>query len=564
MEEKQPGTIVGGKYRLDEEIGRGGAATVWRGTHTTLMRPVAIKFIHPADDDADRAAERFLTEARLVASVRHRMITDTLDFGTTEDGEPFMVMELLEGLPFHERLESTPALSDAEVIRLARLVLSGLAAVHETGIVHRDLKPENIFVVEDADGRFPKLLDFGISKHVGLQKDPSSRTTQEGLLVGTPHYMSPEQARGLPDIDRRTDIYSMGVILYEALTGCLPYDADHVGDLLIGIAQGGAPPVKRFRPELGSAISDVVEHAMGIERDQRHDDARTMSRALEGAVRDLPADTYGPLTPAHDAGAGGKTRPGPVGSTQPGAVRAASPASDSREDTAASRAPSGHADAPERARRPIPVREAETRDEWSAPGVGAGGEAAVVGSRANRWTAGAQRLFATLRTRIRTAHTRRRWGVAAATLLLLGMVGGAGAVLTSREGPSSAGSEPRRAGELASGTPRPRGSDHPPEWTPGSAGDAPEEAAPLDAGTTRTAPITPPHGAAHDGSPDADAGDSRDAGHADAQEAGAPVGGHRMSPRRPRPRRPRRRPQRHHERTSGPESDDLLLRDPGY
>jgi serine/threonine-protein kinase len=198
-----------------------------------------------------------------------------------------MVMELLEGRSLDDRIARGPPLGLEQAAAIVSLSLRGLAAVHDAGIVHRDLKPDNIFLVEDADGLFPKLLDFGVSRVFDRMDpaDPRSKVyTTEGLIVGTPRYMSPEQARGLPDIDRRTDIWSMGVILYETLANKCPFDAEHVGDLLVLITTTDAPFLSALRPDLGDALSGVCAKAMTRDRAQRFQDARDMREALTDAL----------------------------------------------------------------------------------------------------------------------------------------------------------------------------------------------------------------------------------------------------------------------------------------
>ena len=297
----EPGSVVGGKYRLDHQIGQGGMATIWRAVHMDLGRPVAVKFLTIKGKERDRVRDQFLAEARLAASVRHRNVVDIIDFGTAEGDVPYMVMELLEGRILADRLTDGPPLHVGEFIRLIADSLTGLQAVHDAGIVHRDLKPENVFLVRDSDGSvYPKLLDFGISR-----VDRNARTsvrqsvpTMDGLIVGTPHYMSPEQARGLKDIDQRTDIYSMGVMLYEGLSGELPFDSENPGDLLVMVTTQVATPLASLRPELGQAISDVIERAMARARDARWKSALEMRDALVQAAEQtaLLAPTWGMVT----------------------------------------------------------------------------------------------------------------------------------------------------------------------------------------------------------------------------------------------------------------------------
>ncbi len=278
-----PGTVVGGKYELVEPIGQGGMASVWRARHTTLESPVAVKFLETYGTAREKMAKRFLREAKLAAHLKHRNVVHILDYGMLDDGQPFMIMELLRGKSLGDLIEGDTPPTPLEILEIMAQVLGGLAAVHDEGIVHRDVKPDNIFMVKDADGTYPKLLDFGISRDTeGTSGD--TRMTNTGAVVGTPLYMSPEQARGMTDLDRRTDIWSVGMILYEALAGELPFESPHMGDVLIKVATEDVPPLGVARPDLPRSVVEAVMKSLGKDRAARFDTAREMREALlEGA-----------------------------------------------------------------------------------------------------------------------------------------------------------------------------------------------------------------------------------------------------------------------------------------
>ncbi len=258
------------------------------------VRPIAGKIKYK-----EQIAARFLDEARTAASVRHRNVVQILDFGIAEDGRPFMVMELLEGESLADRLMRKPPLSLAETAQTIGLTLSGLAAVHDRGIVHRDIKPENIFLTYDADGFFPKILDFGVSKDLGRDEEGARAVrTRNGVLLGTPHYMSPEQARGIRDVDPRSDIYSVGVILYEMLTGVCPFDFENVGDILMKVMSNDYPRLGSIRTELPPALVEVVERAMSLDREARYPDAREMRNALFAAIATARPQNFGITDPS--------------------------------------------------------------------------------------------------------------------------------------------------------------------------------------------------------------------------------------------------------------------------
>jgi serine/threonine-protein kinase len=310
----EPGRIIADKYRLTGEIGKGGMGSVWSAVHQGLGRTVAVKFLRPQADHDESATARFVSEARMVAAIKHRFVVDVFDFGVTDDGLYYMVLELLDGQSLAERMDRGPAFKVKDAVNLIADCLRGLHAVHEAGVVHRDLKPENIFVIRDADGAFPKLIDFGISKKTeptgalqGAEPGESRNTqlTQPGMIVGTPYYMSPEQLRGRADLDRRADIYGMGVMLYELIAGRLPFSQDNIGDLMVAITTQGALPLHALRPELGKPLSDVVARALSAKSEDRYATALVLRDALLAALPLLPESAMtGTHKPSADGGYG--------------------------------------------------------------------------------------------------------------------------------------------------------------------------------------------------------------------------------------------------------------------
>jgi|GEM_PF-1326602 len=230
--------IVAGRFRLNHLIGRGGMGSVWHATHMGLDVPCAIKFIEGERANRPESATRFEREAKAAAQLRGRNVVQILDHGIC-DGTPYIAMELLEGEDLGKRLERVKRLPAQQVVAIVGDVARALRKAHAAGIVHRDLKPENIFLVQDDDDReITKVLDFGIAKVT--TSEPSART-RTGELLGTPHYMSPEQAQGNREIDWRSDLWSLAVITFECLTGVRPFESDGLGDLLLKIFTAPVP-----------------------------------------------------------------------------------------------------------------------------------------------------------------------------------------------------------------------------------------------------------------------------------------------------------------------------------
>ncbi len=287
------GDVIAGKYRLVEPFGGASEATVWLAEHTSLQTPVAVKFVQRARGEI--ATKRFLAEAKAAGAVRHPNVVGILDFGATEGGEPYMVLEFLEGETLRARLDRDPPMSAGAIVDAAVQALSGLAAVHDRQIVHRDVRPANVFLVDEADGRVVKLLDFGVSK--SFASATASALTMEGDVLGSPQYISPEQLRGDRELDGRADLFSIGVILYEGLAGHCPFEGSSFREIVRSRGGGDPPPLASLRSEL-AALSEVVARAMAREREQRFDDARSMRQALLEAASSVAEEVMRAPGPA--------------------------------------------------------------------------------------------------------------------------------------------------------------------------------------------------------------------------------------------------------------------------
>src|SRR5882724_9030030 len=243
-----PPKILAGKYQLERELGRGGMGSVWLAQHLTLHSPVAIKLIDETVVTNPEALTRFLREAQAAASLRSPHVVQILDHGV-DNGVPFIVMELLDGESLAARIERVRRLSPQETARIMTQVGRAMTKAHEAGVVHRDLKPDNIFLVRNDEEELAKVLDFGIAKSSthGAAASVAS-TTRTGSVLGTPYYMSPEQAEGAKGVDHRTDIWAMGVIACECLVGSRPFDAETLGALLLAICAREMPVPSRVGP----------------------------------------------------------------------------------------------------------------------------------------------------------------------------------------------------------------------------------------------------------------------------------------------------------------------------
>ncbi|MGH7268804.1 MAG: serine/threonine-protein kinase, partial [Polyangiaceae bacterium] len=275
--------LVAGKYEVLGLIGRGGMGSVWEGRHQSLGTRVAIKFIDAEHVESDEARARFVTEARAAATIQSKHAIQIFDHGVTEDGRPYMVMELLAGEPLDRRLDRLGAISLGDTARIVGHVCRALQRAHDAGIIHRDIKPENIFLVRtpDDDEEIAKVLDFGIAKIKGPPgQEGLSSSTKTGAVLGTPYYMSPEQARGLRTLDHRSDLWSLGVIAYKCVTGALPFDGESVGDLLVKICTSPLPRPSAAMPGLPASFDAWFFRALEREPQARFGSALELAQAL--------------------------------------------------------------------------------------------------------------------------------------------------------------------------------------------------------------------------------------------------------------------------------------------
>jgi serine/threonine-protein kinase len=290
------GQTLSERYRITRKIGEGGMGTVYEAEHVVLHKGVAVKVLREKYADRPSVAKRLVQEAQLASAIRHDHIIDITDSGRTDDGRTFVVMELIEGQSLAELLRREGALPEGRALAIVRQVAAALAAAHERGIVHRDVKPENVLL---GASDFAKVVDFGISKTVKAEgDDPEQRLTSTGVVMGTPFYMAPEQARGDEEVDHRIDVYALGVILYECLTGEVPFRGANYLGILQKVANEEATPPRALRPEL--SISEAAEHlvkkAMAKAREDRYQTMAAFEADLQRVIAGKPIDA--PITHA--------------------------------------------------------------------------------------------------------------------------------------------------------------------------------------------------------------------------------------------------------------------------
>jgi serine/threonine-protein kinase len=268
------GLTLADKYHLTTLLGQGGMGAVYRGEHVVIGKRVAVKFLHADLAGNEEVVKRFYREAQAAAAIGHDSIIDVLDVGISPNGEPYLVMEYLEGESLGDMLARTGPLDLAAALGILEPALRALAAAHAKGIVHRDLKPDNIFVVRQPSGPPKiKLIDFGISK---FADGGGEKLTQTGSVMGTPAYMAPEQARGASTLDHRADLYSMGVILYELLTGKLPFSGSNFTEIIINILTAAPVPPADAHPGFPDEAAALVLRALAKDPADRPQSAEAM------------------------------------------------------------------------------------------------------------------------------------------------------------------------------------------------------------------------------------------------------------------------------------------------
>jgi serine/threonine-protein kinase len=295
------GTTIG-TYRVLHVLGQGGMGTVYLAEHVLLGRRAALKILLPAYSMDQEIVRRFFNEARAVTSIADPGIVQIFDFGFHTDGSAYIVMELLEGEPLDARLRRHGRLSPLDAVRLVRQCAGSLAAAHAKGIIHRDLKPENLYAVGDpavTGGERLKILDFGIAKLIG--DDVATSKTRTGMLIGTPIYMSPEQCRGMGEIDFRSDVYSLGCVLFALLAGRPPFVCESSGELIVAHLREHAPAVSELAP-VPRELDDIVRCCLAKAPGDRYASMQALGHALDlvaaTALYHPPAHSSPHLTPA--------------------------------------------------------------------------------------------------------------------------------------------------------------------------------------------------------------------------------------------------------------------------
>jgi eukaryotic-like serine/threonine-protein kinase len=273
------GTVVAGKYHLDRRLGAGAMGTVWACTHLGLGERVAVKFVSSKLALSAEMRSRFVREARAAARLNSRFTVRVFDTGELQHGTPYIVMEYLDGETLDEQLQREGQISLAETARIVKQIARGLTRAHDAGIVHRDIKPENIFMAKTTeDGVIAKIFDFGVAKVAGGAGTHDA--TETGVLIGTPQFMSPEQALAARDVDHRADIYSLGVVAHRMLTGKRLFPSESFAGVLMQICASPLPRLREALPEAPQALEDWFQRTCAHDRNARFPTAMACAEAF--------------------------------------------------------------------------------------------------------------------------------------------------------------------------------------------------------------------------------------------------------------------------------------------
>jgi serine/threonine-protein kinase len=303
-EDRLLGQVLAGKYRIEEKIDEGGMGCVYRATHVLMEKTVAVKVLHPALAADDKIVARFTREAKAASRISHPHAINVTDFGESENGIVYLVMEYLRGRTLKDIVRGEGPMPLARVVEIVRQVSGALEAAHEQGVVHRDLKSDNIMLEEaTGGGDWAKVLDFGIAKIKQTEQSQSVHETDPGLtspnlIIGTPQYMSPEQCSQASDIDTRSDLYSFGVILYEMLAGHVPFTGDSPTAIMMKHLQEPPPSILEERKDLPAGVGRVIARALAKRPEDRYQKAGELYDELNAAAAEAPNISTGAVTPA--------------------------------------------------------------------------------------------------------------------------------------------------------------------------------------------------------------------------------------------------------------------------
>lgn len=290
------GQTLAGKYRIEERISEGGMGTVYRATHILMEKAVAIKVLHPSLAADDKIVARFTREAKAASRISNPHALNVTDFGESENGIVFLVMEYLRGKTLKEVIRGEGPMPLERVVEVTRQICGALDAAHAEGVVHRDLKSDNIMLEEVAGGNdWAKVLDFGIAKILETE-GPDPELTAPNLIIGTPQYMSPEQCSQASGIDARSDIYSLGIILYEMLVGHVPFTGESATAIMLKHLQEPPPSVLEERKDLPPSVGQVIARALSKLPEERQESAGALAEALASAAADMSGMKVGSVT----------------------------------------------------------------------------------------------------------------------------------------------------------------------------------------------------------------------------------------------------------------------------